>query len=41
MLKRGPEVRRDYFRVRTEGGQAFWLFRELITRAWFVHGRYE
>ena len=38
---RGADVRRDYFRVLTEGGQQFWLLRDLKTRQWFLHGIYE
>lgn len=38
---RGADVRRDYFRVTTEGGQQFWVFRELKTQTWYVHGVYE
>ena len=38
---RGADVRRDYFRVTTEGGQQFWVFRELKTQRWYVHGAYE
>jgi protein ImuB len=29
---------RDYFRVREEGGQWLWVYRELYTGHWFVHG---
>ena len=38
---RGADIRRDYFRVTTKSGQQFWLFRDLKTRQWFVHGSYE
>ncbi|MCP4249081.1 MAG: DNA polymerase Y family protein [bacterium] len=38
---RGPDVRRDYFRVVTEGGQRFWLYHDLATGRWFLHGSYE
>ena len=35
---RGPDVRRDYFRVTTETGEQFWLFRALNERQWYLHG---
>ena len=38
---RGPDVRRDYFRVTTDSGQQFWVFRDLKTGDWFLHGAYE
>jgi protein ImuB len=37
---RGPDVRRDYYRVEAEGGQRFWLFRDLVRGTWFLHGIY-
>lgn len=38
---RGPSSRRDYYRVETESGQRFWLFRNLPDQQWFVHGIFE
>lgn len=38
---RGRAVRRDYYRVETNTGQRFWLFRELRQGGWFLHGTYE
>ncbi len=38
---RGRSVRRDYYRVETEGGQHFWLFRRREDGQWFLHGIYE
>jgi protein ImuB len=35
---RGRCVRRDYYQVETGGGERFWLFRELGSGAWFLHG---
>jgi protein ImuB len=35
---RGRGVRRDYYRVETQTGQRFWLFRRLGDNAWFLHG---
>jgi protein ImuB len=37
---RGPSVRRDYYRVETHSGERFWLFRELVTRKWYLHGSF-
>ena len=40
----GPGLTRDYFRVETEAGRRFWLYRdglyasETMQPAWFVHG---
>jgi protein ImuB len=38
---RGGDVRRDYFRVLTECGRAFWVFRDLNTKQWYLHGSFE
>jgi protein ImuB len=38
---RGNSVRRDYYRVETETGQWFWIYRQLDNGHWFLHGRYE
>jgi protein ImuB len=35
---RGPSVRRDYYRVQTEEGQRFWLFRRLEDGVWGMQG---
>jgi len=35
---RGPDVRRDYFRVATDAGEQYWLFRDLRNRTWYLHG---
>lgn len=32
------QVARDYFVARNSSGQCFWVFRELHTRRWFLHG---
>jgi protein ImuB len=37
---RGKSVRRDYWRIETTTGQRFWLFRELNTGQWCLHGEY-
>jgi protein ImuB len=33
-------IRRDYYRVETTVGERFWLFRELHSGRWFVHGEF-
>ncbi len=38
---RGPQVRRDYFRVVSRAGEAFWIFRCRASGKWFVHGVFE
>ena len=38
---RGPSIRRDYYRVATETGPHCWLYRDLITREWFLHGWFD
>jgi protein ImuB len=38
---RGRSIRRDYYRVETDSGHRFWLFRQLDDGAWFLHGEFE
>ncbi len=38
---RGQSVRRDYFRVETDTGMRFWIFRRLQDQAWFLQGEFE
>ncbi len=38
---RGPSVRRDYFRVETEHGAWWWLYRDLQTNLWYLHGVFD
>lgn len=38
---RGDSIRRDYYRVETDGGLRFWLFRRLDDGRWFLQGRFE
>ncbi|BBO35165.1 hypothetical protein PLANPX_4777 [Lacipirellula parvula] len=38
---RGRYVQRDYYRVETSVGKRFWLFRELRSGKWFLHGAYD
>ena len=35
---RGRSVRRDYYRVETDQGHWFWIFRQLDDNQWFLHG---
>jgi protein ImuB len=38
---RKTDVLRDYFRIETETGAHYWIFRERKTGAWFLHGRFD
>ena len=38
---RGRTIRRDYYRVETDTGQRFWLFRRIEPGDWFLHGTFE
>jgi protein ImuB len=38
---RGRSIRRDYYRVETDRGHRFWLFRRLDDGQWFLHGDFE
>jgi protein ImuB len=38
---RGRSVRRDYYRVATEEGSHFWIFRERTSAKWFLHGEFD
>lgn len=35
---RGPDIRRDYFRVTAQSGEQFWLFHAATDGRWYVHG---
>ena len=37
---RGASVRRDYYRVQTDEGLRFWLFRRLDDEKWCLHGEF-
>ena len=37
---RGASARRDYWRVETDSGQRFWLFRCLKSGQWHLHGEF-
>jgi protein ImuB len=36
----GPAVRRDYYRVETDRGALWWVFQDLVSGEWFLHGRF-
>ena len=36
----GPTVRRDYYRIETDRGSLWWVFQDLKTGRWFLHGRF-
>ncbi len=38
---RGQSIRRDYYQVETTTGARYWLFRQLRTRRWFLHGEHQ
>ena len=38
---RGPSVRRDYYRVATEQGSWWWLYRDLNSGKWYLHGMFD
>ena len=37
---RGPDVRRDYFRVTAETGEQFWVFHGATDGQWYLHGMF-
>lgn len=37
---RGPSMRRDYYRIETGDGAWWWIYRDLATGHWFVHGMF-
>ncbi len=37
---RGPSMRRDYFRIETSDGVWWWVYRDLATGHWYVHGMF-
>lgn len=38
---RGPSVRRDYYRIEVEHGNWWWIYRELRSEEWFLHGAFD
>ena len=37
---RGPSLRRDYYRIETNDGAWWWIFRDVTQGTWFVHGMF-
>ena len=37
---RGPTVCRDYWRIATNSGQHFWVYRDLRSNRWWLHGNF-
>lgn len=35
---RGPSMRREYFRIETGGGDWWWIYRDITSGNWYVHG---
>lgn len=35
---RGAAMGRDYYRARTESGRRLWIFRDRVSRRWYLHG---
>ncbi|MEM7558565.1 MAG: DNA polymerase Y family protein [Planctomycetota bacterium] len=38
---RGPSVRRDYYRIEVQDGSWWWIYRDLNTATWFLHGIFD
>ncbi len=38
---KGPSVRRDYFRVETQEGAWWWIYRDMQTNQWYLHGVFD
>lgn len=38
---RGPSSRRDYYCTVTTDGSWWWLYRDMATNAWFLHGKFD
>ncbi len=36
---RGPSIRRDYYRIETQEGGRYWIFRQIPEQTWFLHGK--
>ncbi|MEZ6041639.1 MAG: hypothetical protein R3C20_14125 [Planctomycetaceae bacterium] len=34
-------IQRDYYRVRTTVGSLFWIYRDLVTNQWWLHGLFD
>jgi hypothetical protein len=33
-------IRRDYWRVETSSHQQFWIYHDLKSKTWFLHGEF-
>lgn len=38
---RGRPIGRDYYRIELTSGQRLWIYRDLMTGSWFLHGAFE
>jgi protein ImuB len=38
---RGPSVRRDYWRLETDGGSWLWVYRDLVDGEWYLEGLFD
>lgn len=38
---KGPSARRDYYRVITSTGSWWWIYRDLNTATWYLHGMFD
>ncbi len=38
---RGPSCRRDYYRFVSSEGSWWWVFRDMTTNSWFLHGKFD
>lgn len=38
---RGKAMGRDYYRIETAAGRWLWIFRDLFTKRWFLHGAFD
>ena len=37
----GPTLRRNYFRIVLESGQWWWIYEDMNTRRWYLHGMFD
>jgi protein ImuB len=37
----GPTLRRNYFRIVLETGQWWWIYEDMNTRRWYLHGMFD
>jgi hypothetical protein len=36
----GPMQRREYYRIALESGDWWWIYRDLRTKSWYLHGAF-